>query len=248
MDKYVIKTSRPVGHPSKNESSKNLRQAKIHNLKGVVVIEDMERAKLLLERKDVEPQVKINTLETLSKKCPSKEVLINTKLGKTVHKLCRDSNIDVANHAKTVYQLWRNNIVSKIDKPMIEVRCDLQTQKLREIARDLIYNSLAELLEKSEKNKNSSVGSPSNSDVDSVGSPYNSEAENDSDYSVENLKNLAEYIESEVFKEAKKKISNQYRRTNRKIVFVLKYQKDIKINLIKGKISVPKFVETYFQK
>lgn len=121
---------------------------------------------------------------------------------------------------------------------MIEVRCDLQTQKLREKARNLIYNSLAEsTTTKTEKNQNSSVDNPCNSN-----------AKRDSDYSVENLKDLAEYIEREVFHESKKKISNQYRRTNRKIVFVLKYQNDVKVDLIKAKISVPKFVETYFQK
>lgn len=50
-------------------------------MQGVVVVEELERARVVLERSDVGPELKVDTLENLLRKNPAKEVLIKTRLG-----------------------------------------------------------------------------------------------------------------------------------------------------------------------
>lgn len=46
-----------------------------------MVVEELERARIVLERSDVRSELKVDTLENLLKKNPAKEVLIRTRLG-----------------------------------------------------------------------------------------------------------------------------------------------------------------------
>lgn len=46
-----------------------------------MIIEDLERAKIVLERSDTKEELKIDTLKHLRKKKPAKEVLVKTGLG-----------------------------------------------------------------------------------------------------------------------------------------------------------------------
>ena len=46
-----------------------------------MIVEEMERARVVLERTDVSPHLKVDTLQHLLQKTPAKEVLVRTKLG-----------------------------------------------------------------------------------------------------------------------------------------------------------------------
>lgn len=48
---------------------------------GVVIIEELERAKIVLERSDTSQELKVDTLRHLKRKRPAKEVLMKTQIG-----------------------------------------------------------------------------------------------------------------------------------------------------------------------
>ncbi|XP_023220438.1 transcription elongation factor A N-terminal and central domain-containing protein 2-like [Centruroides sculpturatus] len=148
MDKYLIK-SRSETSQSYHSNEKKTKQATLESLKGVVVIEDILRHKAILEWKNQEVENMLRSLEELSKKTPSKEILISTKIGHLVHKLCKHTNSEVSEKAKHLYEDWKTHILSKMNKPSIEVRSDIQTEKFREVAKRL----LAESLNKKESSK-----------------------------------------------------------------------------------------------
>lgn len=62
------------------------------------------------------------------------------------------------------------------------------------------------------------------------------------------LESLAEYIEREVFKAAQNRTTNNYRKANRRIVFALKYKKDVKLKVKSAEISVQQLVKEFFEK
>ena len=50
-------------------------------LQGVVIVEEFERAKVVLERDDTSSDLKVDTLQKIGLKNPSKEILLKTQLG-----------------------------------------------------------------------------------------------------------------------------------------------------------------------
>lgn len=146
LDGFVVRSSK-VSPSSSPIKELGMRQATLESLKGVVVVEEMERARVVLERNDVSTELKVDTLQHLLRKTPAKEVLIKTKLGKTVHKLCRAEEGEVAAAAQQVYTSWKNHILSKVNRPYIEVKCDLKTQKLRSSAKQMLLEALQREIE-----------------------------------------------------------------------------------------------------
>ncbi|KAK4320586.1 hypothetical protein Pmani_008590 [Petrolisthes manimaculis] len=142
MDKFVVRLPRNSTNSPTKKGNRTLKQATLESLKGVVVVEELERARVVLERSDVGSELKVDTLENLLRKNPAKEVLIRTRLGKTIHWLCKCEDKDVAAAAKKVYEAWRSHILSKTNRPTIEVKCDLKTQGFRDTARRMILDAL----------------------------------------------------------------------------------------------------------
>lgn len=155
-------------------------------------------------------------------------------LGKTVHKLCRHSNSEVASAAKSVYKCWRTHIVQSTDKPSIAVQYDAKTKHIRNKARLLLLGAL-----KNEKSEKQQSDSSSEAEIMDIGQ----ELPESSD-----LESLAEYIEREVFKAAQNRTTNNYRKANRRIVFALKYKKDVKLKVKSAEISVQQLVKEFFEK
>ena len=90
MDKFVVKKKRDLQTNQQTGSKKKqLTQSTLQALSGVVVIEELESFKSILES-DSEPiEEKIRILNKLHEKNPSKEVLIKVGIGKTVNILRR---------------------------------------------------------------------------------------------------------------------------------------------------------------
>lgn len=149
MDKYVIKIPRSEMSKSLDLDRNMKKQATLESLKGVVVIEDLLRHKAILEWKNQSEEKLLQSLSELIKKRPSKEVLISTKIGHIVHKLCKHSNSEVSKKAKYLFEDWKTYVLSKMNRPTIIVRSDLQTEKFRETAKKL----LAEAFNKKKSSK-----------------------------------------------------------------------------------------------
>lgn len=262
MDKFVIRTPREVYKPKPPKNKKFYKQAKIESLQGVVVIEDLERAEVVLNREDVSPGKKVKTLKSLLQKRPAKEVLMKTNIGKTVHKLCKSEDEDIASTASEVYKSWKEHILSKVNRPKLEVACDLKTQNFRASARRMIRDAMKRdssgvkpLVEESNKNKESgkrkreleddnkkTKKSLKENHIDSTEKNKKSSKVNE-----ENLNELAEYIERELFLKTKRFINNSYKRSVRKLVFSLKHQDELRLSVVNSTKSVDSLIEELFQ-
>ncbi|XP_037798031.1 transcription elongation factor A N-terminal and central domain-containing protein 2-like [Penaeus monodon] len=255
MDKFVVRMQRnsPSSSPRKG-GIKNYKQSTIESLKGVVIIEDLERAKIVLERSDTKEELKIDTLKHLRKKKPAKEVLVKTGLGKTVYKLSKSKDEAIAAEAKKVYRLWKDHLLSKVGKPVIEVKCDLKTQNFRNSARQMILDGLkredgaeegqsSDEAKEQEKRKEKKDSKHKSKRKKSEDEDKDAKDEKESD----SIEVLAEYIEREVYQSTKRLINKPYKRTIRKLVFTLRHQKDVRLSVVSSSLSVKDFVKQNLQ-
>ena len=113
-----------------------LKQASLFSLRGVVVIEELQRQKKQLKDKKLSPQRKEEILLQLAAKKPSTKLIIETGIGRTVKRLSKESEA-----AKKVYDLWRSEIEKREslkERGPIDVSCDAETNAWRSKARRLI--------------------------------------------------------------------------------------------------------------
>lgn len=131
---------------------KRLKQARLKQLGGVVIIEDLISANEKLSDLSTPNDQKIEILKTLMQKKPAKEILKSTKIGKTVHRLCRDESHEVSAAATDLYQIWKSHILHILNRKPIEVQSDEETLRGRASAQKLINcglnnSNLAEIIE-----------------------------------------------------------------------------------------------------
>lgn len=142
MDKYVIRTKKDANSSASNGSTRGLRQARLHQLQGVVVLEEFHEANTKLTNPDVTPSKKLEILRKIQGKKPGKEVLKSTGIGRTVHKLCKSPNTEVAELASAIYACWKSHVLHILHRKPIEVKSDLETEKARQSAQKLINMGL----------------------------------------------------------------------------------------------------------
>ena len=132
MDKFLIRTPRSNPAVLREQKQQPLKvQSSLHSLKGVVVVEDLVRAKKLLKEEDVEEERKVRVLRELGEKRPSTELLESTGIGRTVRKLSEEGEGEVKREATKVYRSWRDTVEKRVElsHTKIEVRCDKVSKK-----------------------------------------------------------------------------------------------------------------------
>ena len=116
MDKFVIRKPRSEISPAPSSSSggrQRPRQKTLFQLKGVVVIEELERAVSYLNDPAVTDRDKTLQLVQLGQKRPATELIIKTGIGKVVRKLTKHDDEAIAKAANDVYAFWRADIERK---------------------------------------------------------------------------------------------------------------------------------------
>lgn len=59
-----------------------------------------------------------------------------------ISKLKDSDDDDIKKAARKVYVKWKSHFVDHMERPMIEVKCDLKTEKLRTSGRKLLTEAL----------------------------------------------------------------------------------------------------------
>lgn len=144
MDKFVIRKKKDDTQQSVafKRGPQDLKQARLHQLQGVVVMEDFHEANIQLTSPEVPPTKKIEILRKLQGKKPGKDILKSTGLGRTVHKLCKSPDPEVARLASEVYHHWKSHILHILHRKPIEVKSDLETEKARHSAQKFLNMGL----------------------------------------------------------------------------------------------------------
>lgn len=144
MDKFVVKKKRDLQTNQQTGSKKKqLTQSTLQALSGVVVIEELESFKRILESDSQSIEEKIRILNKLHEKNPSKEVLIKVGIGKTVNILrrgfeeCEGDERKLKTLSLKVYKKWKNELERKVELKSnpIDVQCDKVGQRIQKLAR-----------------------------------------------------------------------------------------------------------------
>jgi len=222
MDKFVIRNPRNLQSSKKSESkTKHLKQTTLQSLAGVVVFEELEQAKNILESEHETTDRKLEVLNRLKNKKPSKEVLVKVGIGKTVKKLGKDSGKSADSDSKEaklrrlsykVYKAWKSELERKVElqRNKVTVQCDKETERLRTAAVEFLLTSI----ERNDK-------------------------ENKSEH-----REISEKIEREIFSQSKCLVNSQYRKLSRKIVFGLK-NPDLCSKVVSSSLPIAELVKSY---
>lgn len=161
MDAFIIRTPRAnVKAVAKSKAPiKGQQQRRLNDLRGVVVLEDIQKYVKRLKSDKVESSEKVRILQRLAPKQPSTKIISDTGIGKVVKQLTKSEDKAIAKAARAVKTRWQSIIERRVelslneDKP--EVQSDLETKKKRDKALELLcqaYPSLSqEILTKVEK-------------------------------------------------------------------------------------------------
>ena len=150
MDRFVTRTPREK-HLVKHSPAKQAgRQVSLHSLAGVVVVEDLQRARRILEDPQEDRLRKLEVLGELLGKRPSTALISEVGIGRTVRRISEGKGVrrvlaersqqekeqearsdqeedqEVRQLARRVYRRWKEAVEKTVELShrKIEVRCD----------------------------------------------------------------------------------------------------------------------------
>ncbi|XP_074661676.1 transcription elongation factor A N-terminal and central domain-containing protein 2-like [Tubulanus polymorphus] len=141
MDKFVVKRPR-TKDSSPIKSPKKSKQLQLRDLKRVVNIDDIKRYKAMLDLPKQSDENILEALTELQKKIPPRHVFQSTQIGKSVKKFRKSENETIRELAKKICNEWNSFFVNHQQKGLLEVKCDLKTEKFREKAATLLSEVL----------------------------------------------------------------------------------------------------------
>jgi DNA gyrase/topoisomerase IV subunit B len=147
MDRFVVRLPRDRdGHNNTkySNSKKSNKQRTLESLSGVVIIQDIHKQKKILESSSRSSEDKLSVLEELSGKSPGTQILIETGIGKTVNRLRKDTDTSISIAAEQLYIQWKQLLETRVEKSQqnIEVKSDLETERLRTCSNRFLQKSL----------------------------------------------------------------------------------------------------------
>jgi len=142
IDQFIVRTPANSCAKASSGSVPRQRQARIEDLRGVVVVEQIERLKALLECETQTKDEMIANLNKVRKKIPSREVLQKTRIGITLNNLRKHKDPEIAKLAQEIRSEWKLYFKEKLERPMIEVKSDEKTEKTRRNAKQMLAQSL----------------------------------------------------------------------------------------------------------
>ena len=108
----------------------------------MVVVEEIKHAKAVLSVSGQRVEVILEYLRKLQKRIPSREILLETKIGHVVNKLRKHDHSDVKKLARSILKSWKQYYREVKQRQPIEVRCDKNVENFRYKARMLISKAI----------------------------------------------------------------------------------------------------------
>ncbi|CAM1314043.1 Uncharacterised protein g6424 [Pycnogonum litorale] len=142
MDKYLVKLKKETPCVENVKRNTEKRQAKLKNMKGVVIIENFRHYESKLTNKSTSIQEIKRILVKLTDKKPAKEIIKSTNIGRAVHKLCHHNDSSVAEIANKVYLRWKQHVQRVTNRPLIEIPYDDDTLIYRKNAKKFLSSAL----------------------------------------------------------------------------------------------------------
>lgn len=227
MDKFVIRNPRNLHRKDEINLSerKHLKQVTLQSLAGVVVLEELVKAKKILDSDEESIERKLDALKSLKGKKPSKEVLVKVGIGKTVRKLSKapveiieaeppshTSHCKLRKLSYEIYKSWKTELERKVElqRETITVQSDKETERLRSAAVKFIQTSI-----KSKKKETKSTH-----------------------------RTISEEIEKEIFSQSNCLVGSKYRKLSRKVVFGLKSE-ELSSKVISYELPISQLVKSY---
>ena len=145
MDKFVVRTPRISREVTVDKESPviKLKQSTIESLPNVVVLENIYYLKTQLESPQSTDTEILTALKELKTKNLSKEILLDTKIGRVVNRLRKHAQEEIKELAKAVFRKWKRHLeMEETDRQVIDVQCDKKSEAMRKKARSFLANSL----------------------------------------------------------------------------------------------------------
>lgn len=145
-----------------------------------------------------------------------------------------------------MYILWKDHVLNKVNRPILEVKCDLKTQSFRNSARQMLLDALKRTDGAQDSGEGDIPDKPENEKKKCRAKAADEKLEEDKS-EADSLNMLAEYMEREVYQRTRRLVNNAYRRTIRKLVFSLRHQSDLRLKVTSSKLSVEELVKQHLK-
>ena len=106
------------------------------------MVEEIKHAKTVLSVPGQRVEVILESLRKIHNRTPSREILLETKIGHVVNKLRKHDHGEVKELARSILKSWKQYYREVKQRQPIEVRCDKNVENFRDKARIMISKAM----------------------------------------------------------------------------------------------------------